>query len=96
MGNITLLNRCPFIIYQLQKTKEKQRLNTYDIPFPSHIQTAEQPRIRLRQQEIATGLSSELMGGFQIPRALNPIALSLERLSLTTSVLCGCQLHHVI
>lgn len=93
-----LLNRCPFIIYQLQKTvtKEKQQLNTYENPFPSHIHTAEQPRIWLRQQEIATGLSSELMGSFQTPRALNPIVLSLERLSLTTSVLCDCQPRHVI
>lgn len=93
-----LLNRCSFIIYQLQKTvtKEKQQLNTYENPFSSHIHTAEQTRIWLRQQEIATGLSSELMGNFQTPRALNPIVLSLERLSLTTSVLCDCQPCHMI
>jgi len=77
-------------------TKEKQQLNTYEIPFPSHIQTAEEPRIRPRMQETATGLSSELMGSFQMPRALNPIVLSLERLSLTTSVLCDCQPHDVM
>lgn len=71
-------------------TKEKQQLNTYEIPFSSLIQTAGWPRIQWRQQEIATSFSSELMGSFQISKALNQIVVSLERLSLTTSVLHNC------